>query len=166
MISPELIISRLVCPHLQDTESVLILGAERFSDYSGYAASFAYAGPHRDAAVEVPAEGGGTRLATAVIAYDALQFGWNKAAQFAPGKVFRELNKALCAFLPQNAFKNMARNCGGIGFQDETPAVATGNWGCGAFGGDLILKAIVQFMAAAQARMHVFMCVCVNVLCI
>ena len=37
---------------------------------------------------------------------------------------------------------------------DPTPcgrgmAVATGNWGCGAFGGDVRLKALLQLMAAA-----------------
>ena len=39
---------------------------------------------------------------------------------------------------------------------DPTPcgqsmAVATGNWGCGAFGGDVRLKALLQLMAAAVA---------------
>ncbi len=29
-------------------------------------------------------------------------------------------------------------------------AVATGNWGCGAFGGDPHLKSLLQLMAAAQ----------------
>lgn len=33
---------------------------------------------------------------------------------------------------------------------DETPGVATGNWGCGAFGGDLQLKSIIQWLAASQ----------------
>jgi len=32
------------------------------------------------------------------------------------------------------------------------PAVATGNWGCGAFNGDAELKALVQLMAAAEAN--------------
>ena len=31
-------------------------------------------------------------------------------------------------------------------------AVATGNWGCGAFGGDLRLKLLIQMMAAAQCQ--------------
>ena len=30
-------------------------------------------------------------------------------------------------------------------------AVATGNWGCGAFGGDPQLKTLIQLMAAAEA---------------
>ncbi|XP_020243800.1 poly(ADP-ribose) glycohydrolase 1-like isoform X1 [Asparagus officinalis] len=34
--------------------------------------------------------------------------------------------------------------------QNET-GIATGNWGCGAFGGDLELKTIIQWLAASQA---------------
>ena len=30
--------------------------------------------------------------------------------------------------------------------------VATGNWGCGAFNGNLQLKAVIQYIAAAQVR--------------
>jgi len=31
------------------------------------------------------------------------------------------------------------------------PPIATGNWGCGVFGGDKYLKSILQYMAASQA---------------
>ena len=34
--------------------------------------------------------------------------------------------------------------------QADGGRVATGNWGCGVFGGDVILKAVVQMMAAAH----------------
>lgn len=34
-------------------------------------------------------------------------------------------------------------------------SVATGNWGCGAFRGDAHLKALLQLMAAAEARRSV-----------
>lgn len=35
------------------------------------------------------------------------------------------------------------------------PAVATGNWGCGVFGGDLHLKGLIQLVAASHARRDV-----------
>ncbi|KAE9411911.1 hypothetical protein Angca_006309, partial [Angiostrongylus cantonensis] len=41
-----------------------------------------------------------------------------------------------------------------VGFmstQREVPPVATGNWGCGVFGGDKELKILIQMMAAAHA---------------
>jgi hypothetical protein len=98
--------------------------------------------------------------------------------QFTSSNVFRELNKALCAFLPAKAFPNMPRKdlarvsaaANGGNFaanaRDEIPPIATGNWGCGAFGGDPLLKGVIQIMAAAQARMHtcVYLCVCMYVL--
>ncbi|KAJ0093882.1 hypothetical protein Patl1_27119 [Pistacia atlantica] len=33
----------------------------------------------------------------------------------------------------------------------ESPGIVTGNWGCGSFGGDPELKAIIQWLAASQA---------------
>ena len=35
------------------------------------------------------------------------------------------------------------------------PAVATGNWGCGVFGGDPELKAMIQLLAASAANRNV-----------
>ncbi len=46
-----------------------------------------------------------------------------------------------------NFFSSLVVYC-----RDEGPnpaAVATGNWGCGAFGGDPHLKSLLQLMAAA-----------------
>lgn len=34
--------------------------------------------------------------------------------------------------------------------QQDMIGIATGNWGCGAFGGDPELKAIIQWLAASQ----------------
>ena len=34
---------------------------------------------------------------------------------------------------------------------DPVKPIATGNWGCGAFGGDPQLKSLIQWLAASQA---------------
>ena len=60
------------------------------------------------------------------------------------GVLRRELNKAYCGFR-----SNDSTPCG------HGTAVATGNWGCGAFGGDPRLKALLQLMAAAVAERDV-----------
>ncbi|MQM06151.1 hypothetical protein Taro_038970 [Colocasia esculenta] len=39
----------------------------------------------------------------------------------------------------------------GILTTEENVGVATGNWGCGAFGGDPEVKSIIQWLAASQA---------------
>lgn len=36
--------------------------------------------------------------------------------------------------------------------QHDNIGIATGNWGCGAFGGDPELKAIIQWLAASQVN--------------
>lgn len=55
--------------------------------------------------------------------------------QYRPGNVRRELNKLYSGFYCEDP--------------DSAPAIATGKWGCGAFKGDPIFKALLQFMAAA-----------------
>ena len=55
---------------------------------------------------------------------DATRYG-NTLTQYPPDKVLRELNKAYCAFYSK---------------QQDAVAIATGNWGCGAFHGNHRLK--------------------------
>ncbi|KAI0212170.1 hypothetical protein LSAT2_002945 [Lamellibrachia satsuma] len=77
------------------------------------------------------------RRCTQVVAIDALTVKYH-LNQFEDKPVSRELNKAYVGFYdPYN--------------QHIRTAIATGNWGCGAFGGDLRLKALIQLMAAAAA---------------
>ncbi|MGH0136935.1 UNVERIFIED_CONTAM: hypothetical protein FKN15_008509 [Acipenser sinensis] len=48
LINPELIVSRLFTEALEQNESLIITGVERFSNYSGYAESYRWSGIHRD----------------------------------------------------------------------------------------------------------------------
>ncbi|WAQ96761.1 PARG-like protein [Mya arenaria] len=78
------------------------------------------------------------RIQCEVVAIDALVIHDHKS-QFRLEMVKRELSKAYCGFLsPGPADRAL-------------PAVCTGNWGCGAFGGDKQLKALIQLMAGARA---------------
>ena len=124
VICPELIASRLFCEELQDDEAVLITGVERFSNYSGYASSFKWTSDHIDA---TPRDVYG-RIATEVVAIDALHFS-DRESQFSGRHVRRELKKAFVGFASG---------------EQQPPPVATGQWGCGAFGGDRELKALIQ----------------------
>ena len=79
-----------------------------------------------------------------VVAIDATPYRSKeqKEEQYQVSRLLRELNKAYIGFKP--AVKPSRK--------DERPtAVATGNWGCGAFGGDTTLKFIIQWMAASYA---------------
>ncbi|CAH1646843.1 unnamed protein product [Spodoptera littoralis] len=113
-------------------------GSERYSKYVGYGYSFQFAGDHRD---NTPRDSSGRRRC-AVLAIDAVPYN-SLAQEFRRDAITRELNKAWV----------------GISFDTDSssdrlqyPGVATGNWGCGAFGGTPHLKSLVQVMASAQAR--------------
>ncbi|XP_066535232.1 poly(ADP-ribose) glycohydrolase isoform X2 [Hoplias malabaricus] len=134
LINPELIVSRLFTEALDHNECLIITGTEQYSKYSGYAESYKWKDKHID---ETPRDEW-QRRCTEIVALDALKYR-HFMEQFHPEKITRELNKAYCGFVRH-----------GVNTQNLS-AVATGNWGCGAFGGDTRLKALLQLMAAAEA---------------
>jgi len=135
-VCPELIASLLFTEVLDDNEVMIIIGAEQFSNYSGYANSFRFSGRHHD---KTPLDVSGRRE-TGVVAMDAIRF-TNFQLQFRENNIERELVKAYVAFSSYD-----------VDNSQKLQAVATGNWGCGAFGGDLRLKLLIQMMAAAQCH--------------
>ncbi|PIA25111.1 hypothetical protein AQUCO_12500020v1 [Aquilegia coerulea] len=196
MINPELIAGMLFLPSMSDNEAIEIVGAERFSNYTGYASTFRFAGNYLD---KKPIDCLGRRR-TRIIAIDALCS--PKMRQYGLECLLRETNKAFCGFFDQLKYQCYEKFfqddafCGGhfdasfhqseisdqlresssttegrngertrsewIGnFQDECSSknsdakdkigIVTGNWGCGAFGGDAEIKAVIQWLAASQA---------------
>uniref|UniRef100_A0A669F063 poly(ADP-ribose) glycohydrolase n=1 Tax=Oreochromis niloticus TaxID=8128 RepID=A0A669F063_ORENI len=134
LINPELIVSRLFTEALDHNECLIVTGTQQYSKYTGYAQTYQWGGSHLDT---TPSDGW-QRRCTSIVAIDALQFR-NFLEQFRPDRLNRELNKAYCGFArPEEKSQNLA-------------AVATGNWGCGVFGGDTRLKALLQMLAAAEA---------------
>ncbi|XP_039643441.1 poly(ADP-ribose) glycohydrolase isoform X2 [Perca fluviatilis] len=134
LINPELIVSRLFTEALDHNECLIITGTQQYSKYTGYGQTYQWDGSHQDT---IPSDGW-QRRCTEIVAIDAQQFK-NFLEQFRPERLNRELNKAYCGFArPEEQSINLA-------------AVATGNWGCGVFGGDTRLKALLQMLAAAEA---------------
>jgi hypothetical protein len=103
------------------------------------------------------------------VAIDATQYERSQVMrQFSSGAIERELNKAYVGFL---GARDGALDGEPIGARDGAldgepsgavaaaplPPIVTGNWGCGAFGGDLQLKAMIQWMAASLAGR---VCIC------
>jgi len=131
-VCPELLASMLFTEVLGDREVLVIVGVEQFTSYEGYSDTFKFAGRFTDM-VEVDSSG---RKMTSVVAMDAIRFN-NSYDQFMMRNIDRELNKAFVAFQNRHV--------------DSLQAVATGNWGCGAFGGDPRVKLLLQLMAAAEA---------------
>ncbi|XP_017055066.1 poly(ADP-ribose) glycohydrolase [Drosophila ficusphila] len=131
VICPELLVGKLFTESLRPFESLVMLGAERYSNYTGYAGSFEWSGNCDD---PTPRDSS-RRRQTAIVAIDALRFAQSHH-QYREELMERELNKAYIGFVHWMA--------------TPPPGVATGNWGCGAFGGDSYLKALLQLMVCAQ----------------
>ncbi|KAJ3414730.1 hypothetical protein HDV05_006167 [Chytridiales sp. JEL 0842] len=137
-INPELIVSRLFVEEIAENEAIFITGTERYSSYIGYASTFCWKDAYNDT---TPSDLKG-QLKSEIVAIDALNFSrYSELAQFEERFVQRELNKAFCGF------KRSPISCSA----NPIP-IATGNWGCGAFQGDLGLKALIQIMAASAAQ--------------
>ncbi|KAF9094463.1 hypothetical protein BGX29_009487 [Mortierella sp. GBA35] len=146
-ICPELIVSRLFTQMLQSNEALLIKGAERFSNYNGYANTFEWHSNHIDT---TPRDKLGRRR-TEICAIDALPFksGPQRLDQFCESAVLRELNKAIAGFRRSPITSSDWGLCQGEVPSPRGDLIATGNWGCGAFGGHLQLKFLIQLLAAS-----------------
>ncbi|XP_030057605.1 poly(ADP-ribose) glycohydrolase [Microcaecilia unicolor] len=138
LINTELIISRLFTEKLEDNESLLITGAQQYSVYRGYSDTYEWV----NAVSDKTERDSWQRRCTQIVAIDAMHFR-NPNDQYRKAYMDRELNKAYCGFRPSPILPQ------------EIAAVATGNWGCGAFSGDPRFKALLQLMAAAEAKKDV-----------
>ncbi|TNN07361.1 Poly(ADP-ribose) glycohydrolase isoform 1 [Schistosoma japonicum] len=139
VLRPELLISCLFVERLEFDETLIIEGAEQYSVGSGYADDFCWAGDfnHSDCGMKRDKWG---RWSYAVVAMDATKYN-SRLKQYNSKEMLRELNKAYCGF-SDDLFPE----------RKLPPVVATGNWGCGAFKGDMELKCILQMMACLQAK--------------
>ncbi|XP_044761795.1 poly(ADP-ribose) glycohydrolase-like isoform X2 [Coccinella septempunctata] len=133
VICPELLITRLFIEQLDDTEAVIVRGVERFSKYTGYGETFKWDGNYVD---NTPFDIY-CRRQTTISIIDATLF-WKADQQYYPSAIIRELNKAYVGFSSHHT--------------DNLAPVATGNWGCGAFNGDVKLKMLIQLIACNAAH--------------
>lgn len=145
-VAPELFSSMLVAPVLRDEEALLLLGAERFSRCAGYSRTLQFAGDFAEVAPRSP----GGEPATAIAAIDATCFFGDARAlrpQLQAVSLLRELTKAFAGFSAPAPELGTA-----------AAAVATGHWGCGAFGGHKGVKTLVQWAAASAAGKQLTYC--------
>jgi len=107
---------------LEPHEAIVMVGAKKYGDFSGYGGSATYMGPF---------QGNWDWKNRKIIAIDAL---CGPRDQLGDSTMRRELRKAW------------------IGFKaGKGQYLSTGHWGCGAFGGDQEIKCLVQVMAASMA---------------
>ncbi|EPB77284.1 poly glycohydrolase [Ancylostoma ceylanicum] len=141
LICPEMIVSSLLCEKMEPLEAIQIIGAQRYNSYSGYRGTLKWI-PFKHYGSEPRDEFG--RVVCDLAAIDALPFyEMHENFQYTKENIDRELNKAYAGFM--SSLK-------------EARPVATGNWGCGAFGGNKKLKSLIQMLAAAKAGRAMIYC--------
>ncbi|KAK7405963.1 hypothetical protein VNO78_07575 [Psophocarpus tetragonolobus] len=181
MVSPELIVGMLFLPAMADNEAIEIVGVERFSSYTGYASSFRFSSDYVDEKEVDTHGRRKTRIVAidalccpGMRQYraDFLLREINKAFcgflyQFKYQLYQKLLQENGCSpalfdaatststetsdgKFSNHKITNSQNNYDTIK-QGSNIGVATGNWGCGAFGGDPEVKAIIQWIAASQA---------------
>ena len=122
LVKPELMVAMALENRMADTEAICVSGAVQYSLVSGYGSSFKFAGDYST-------EYDGRRPPPTVCAIDAVRGGGPAMTQTAQ---LRDLNKARLAF-------------------DGAIEIATGHWGCGAFGNNHDLMFLKQWLAASEA---------------
>ena len=128
---PELIASRLFMEVQDPGDCIVFKGPEQYSAHTGYGWETRFNGRVTD---KTPRTDSGD-IQKVVLAIDAVDYKRNSFSQFKEVEILREINKAYSGFL------SVAR---------EGRKIATGNWGCGVFKGNVHLKALMQVMAASQ----------------
>ncbi|XP_027190707.1 poly(ADP-ribose) glycohydrolase 1-like isoform X3 [Cicer arietinum] len=181
MINPELISGMLFLPSMADNEAIDIVGVERFSSYKGYASSFRFSGDYVDEK-DLDALG---RRKTRIVAIDALcgpgmrQYREkyllreiNKAfcgfLHQSPCQQYQKIlhenfdaasatSTSMDTSEASNSYEEIRNSQNDYDMMEKNNdiGVATGNWGCGAFGGDPEVKTIIQWLAASQVLLHV-----------
>ena len=130
-VEPEAIVSMFLMEVMEDNDAIRIDNLIQYSNYSGYAQSFKY---------EKTARNEEKLIKHNIIAIDAV---CSYSGGVDRDSVLRDLIKAYVGF-------NL------INFDDKDVSkldktISSGNWGCGAFGGDYELKFIQQWLAATYA---------------
>lgn len=135
LICPDLFACIVLCEHMDPTEAIEVCGVEQCSQYVGYGRSFRYKSDlgQRESLC--------TAFGSRVVAIDAAPCIGD--SQYSVDLLLRELTKAHAGFMSSDA------DVQEDGEAKTMAAVATGNWGCGVFGGDVHFKSLIQWAAAS-----------------
>lgn len=122
LANPELIGLMSLVDTLGPHEAIVVSGITQYNKVSGYGYDLQFAG-------SFPEE---ERVSQTIIMIDAIDYRGKVHDQRLEVNKYLELQKAINGFIA----------CG------PGSQIATGNWGCGAFQGDILLKFMIQWMAA------------------
>ena len=123
LIYPELFVTQLIVPNMEQNECIVVGGVSRTNNYTGYKRTFRFTGDFTTDDNSI-----------SIIFIDASKGHEGLSVKTLEGKMNRDLNKAY------------------LGFSAIDKTIATGHWGCGAFGGNQQFMSVIQLLAAAEAE--------------
>ena len=129
-IQPELSCSMAFMEMMSKNDAIRIDNTILYSNYKGYSSSFSFA-----------ENGYNNKKRYRILAMDSVV---GSLQQFKLDNILRDLHKAYVCFNLINYDEN----------DKIEKSIATGNWGCGVFGGDHELKFIQQWIAASFAKVE------------
>ena len=137
-IDPEAIVSLYFMEVMSDNDAIGIYNTIQYSNYKGYGYSFTYDG----CAIDFKDDKNNKKHR--IIAIDAISLRYSYNFFFSSNKtssqdINRDIHKAYVGFSLANLDNSIEKT------------ISTGNWGCGAFGGNHELKFIQQWIAASFA---------------
>eukprot|EP01083_Nonionella_stella_P068203 180888_1 len=148
LINPECLVSLLLCQCMKPNEAIAVVGTRQFANYKGYGSSFQFNGHYNDQ-TPIRTYDRYYKRRNCIVAIDAEKFYRNETwKQYSEKKMRRELIKCYTGF----SIPTVDTNLDASKEMDGKLWIATGNWGCGVFGGDIELKCIIQWMGASLAQ--------------
>ena len=146
LICPECLLVVLLCNNetLEDTESVSINGAERFSNYTGYGRTSFKISDRPVTDITTRRVSGDNILDVKIIAFDAKKYNTTGTTQYGFGDIQREIIKL------SSVFSTLVKN--------KQHSFVTGHWGCGAFHGNKMVKFFIQYLVAAHYGIDLIYC--------
>ena len=140
MCCPEINVGMLVHGEMNEDTVVVVRNAKRFSKYSGYLQTFRFEGREVD---NFPPQ--------TIIFMDA-SITTCHGSQFTLKSNLRDIRKAYLGFLGSAATSLQLSDPTFVttpDFGSSCAVISTGQWGCGAFGGNQVLKCLQQMVAAS-----------------
>ena len=134
-VEPEAIVSLFFMEKMGDCDAIGIYSTIQYSDYRGYGFNFTFEGCLIDKDNKNPI------IKHNIIAIDAIPASFHFSNDNLMNDINRDIFKAYVGFSFANDEEKIPKT------------IATGNWGCGVFGGNHELKFIQQWIAASLAKL-------------
>mmetsp|Transcript_7763 Transcript_7763/g.6862 ORF Transcript_7763/g.6862 Transcript_7763/m.6862 type:complete len:333 (+) Transcript_7763:426-1424(+) len=138
LIFPELLFCLMQFQIMDKHDNIVVKGVKRYSKYTGYAMGLKFDGLFDDEECTLGEDKVLKRTFTCIDSLYLADY-QDQHFQFYKEKILREINKAYIGFQGSSEEQE----------QENKLAVSTGNWGCGAFAGNIELKFLIQWMAAS-----------------